>query len=123
MPGGDRTGPMGMGPRTGRAAGYCSGFGVPGYANPGPGRGFGRGWGMGWGRGFGRGFGRGWGRGFWGAGYGAWGAAAPQVPVVGPVSVKDEMEVLKSQSEYLEKSLTSIRERIAELESRKDKGN
>jgi hypothetical protein len=33
MPRGDRTGPMGMGARTGRKAGYCSGFGVPGYAN------------------------------------------------------------------------------------------
>ncbi|MGB9888435.1 MAG: DUF5320 domain-containing protein [Anaerolineae bacterium] len=35
MPAGDRTGPMGMGPMTGRRAGYCAG-----YANPGPGRGF-----------------------------------------------------------------------------------
>ncbi|MCF7709262.1 MAG: DUF5320 domain-containing protein, partial [Verrucomicrobia bacterium] len=31
MPGGDRTGPMGAGPRSGRAAGYCAGFGAPGY--------------------------------------------------------------------------------------------
>ncbi len=35
MPGGDRTGPMGMGPRTGWGAGFCAGYGVPGYANPG----------------------------------------------------------------------------------------
>lgn len=34
MPGGDRTGPMGMGPMTGRAAGYCAGYPVPGYTNP-----------------------------------------------------------------------------------------
>ncbi|MCF7946089.1 MAG: DUF5320 domain-containing protein, partial [Spirochaetia bacterium] len=26
MPRGDRTGPDGMGPRTGRALGYCSGY-------------------------------------------------------------------------------------------------
>jgi len=34
MPWGDGTGPMGMGPMTGRAAGFCAGYGVPGYANP-----------------------------------------------------------------------------------------
>ena len=33
MPGGDRTGPMGMGPMTGRAAGYCAGYPVPGFLN------------------------------------------------------------------------------------------
>lgn len=38
MPGGDGTGPMGMGPMTGRGAGYCAGNDVPGYANPLPGR-------------------------------------------------------------------------------------
>ena len=30
MPGGDGTGPMGMGPMTGRGAGYCAGFAAPG---------------------------------------------------------------------------------------------
>jgi hypothetical protein len=48
MPGGDGTGPMGMGPMTGRAAGYCAGINMPGFANAvfgysGLGRGFGRG--------------------------------------------------------------------------------
>lgn len=33
MPGGDRTGPQGSGPKTGRAAGCCSGYAIPGYAN------------------------------------------------------------------------------------------
>lgn len=33
MPRGDGTGPMGMGPKTGRAAGYCTGYSVPGFAN------------------------------------------------------------------------------------------
>lgn len=32
MPGGDRTGPAGMGAMTGRRAGFCSG-GMPGYAS------------------------------------------------------------------------------------------
>jgi hypothetical protein len=33
MPRGNRTGPMGMGPMTGRGAGYCAGFSVPGFMN------------------------------------------------------------------------------------------
>ena len=34
MPRGDGTGPRGMGPMTGRAAGFCAGYPVPGYMNP-----------------------------------------------------------------------------------------
>lgn len=30
MPGGNKTGPLGMGPRTGRHAGYCAGFDASG---------------------------------------------------------------------------------------------
>lgn len=52
MPGGDGTGPLGRGPRTGRGLGYCNNYPQPGYANPSPG--FGRGLGFGRGRGFGR---------------------------------------------------------------------
>ena len=52
MPWGDGTGPAGAGPMTGRAAGYCAGYSVPGYQNPIPGRGFagrgGGGGGRGW---------------------------------------------------------------------------
>ncbi len=44
MPGGDRTGPAGLGPRTGRARGFCGGYATPGFMDPAPGRGaFGRG--------------------------------------------------------------------------------
>ena len=64
MPGGDRTGPLGEGPMTGRRAGFCAGFSNPGYMNPLPREGFGRGRGRGLGKGWRRGFGRGWGRGF-----------------------------------------------------------
>lgn len=39
MPGGDGTGPAGLGPMTGRAAGYCAGYPVPGFMNPIIGRG------------------------------------------------------------------------------------
>lgn len=35
MPWGNGTGPAGLGPMTGRAAGYCAGFNMPGYLNPG----------------------------------------------------------------------------------------
>ncbi|MCD6231566.1 DUF5320 domain-containing protein [Candidatus Aerophobetes bacterium] len=49
MPAGDGTGPLGLGPMTGRAAGYCAGFPVPGFMNPLGGR---LGLGFGWGRGF-----------------------------------------------------------------------
>jgi hypothetical protein len=41
MPWGDRTGPLGLGPRTGRGLEFCSGYDVPGYMNPGPGLGLG----------------------------------------------------------------------------------
>jgi len=71
MPGGDRTGPEGRGPKTGRGAGYCAGNDQPGFTEPGP-----RG-GGGFGFGFGRGRGAGWGwrrggrvRGFGGRGRG-----------------------------------------------------
>ena len=86
MPFGDGTGPRGLGPMTGRAAGFCAGFGRPGFANPVPGRWFGGGYGApmsagfgggygapmsaGFGLGFGRGFGRGRGR---GRGWSRWG--------------------------------------------------
>jgi len=61
MPRGDGTGPLGKGALSGRAAGICAGFGLPGSANPAQGRGFG----MGFGRerglgGRGGGGGRGW---------------------------------------------------------------
>ncbi|PVX25499.1 MAG: hypothetical protein CW716_07835, partial [Candidatus Bathyarchaeum sp.] len=57
MPRGDKTGPCGAGPMTGRGAGYCAGYHVPGFMNPtgGYGQGRGRRRGRGWGRGFGRG--------------------------------------------------------------------
>ena len=69
MPGGDGTGPGGMGPMTGRAAGFCAGYPVPGFMNPIGGR-----LGLGLGRGMGRGMRR---RPFYGypysSGYGAYG--------------------------------------------------
>jgi hypothetical protein len=107
MPGGDRTGPRGMGAMTGRATGYCAGFGVPGYANPIPGRGFGMGFRRGGGaqgRGFGGG-GRGWRNMFYTTGQPGWmrfgGYAAPYgypAPYQAP-NPEMEKQFLKSQAD------------------------
>ena len=43
MPAGDKSGPLGQGPRTGRGKGFCSGSSAPGYANDEDRRGMGRG--------------------------------------------------------------------------------
>ncbi len=57
MPGGDRTGPVGAGPMTGRRLGFCVGNDEPGaFYNRG--YGFGRGAGMGYRHGLGSRFGR-----------------------------------------------------------------
>ena len=126
MPGGDGTGPGCMGPMTGRAAGFCAGYSVPGYANPVGGRGMGMGWGRGRGGGFGRGRGFGWGR----AGYGlpAYGStvnpyAYAGVPFVPTVAPQQELDGLKGQAEYLEDALDGIKKRIEELESQKSSKN
>jgi len=111
MPIGDRTGPSGMGPGTGRAMGYCYGFDSPGYTK-GPGRGMGRGGRSGYGRGMGRG------RGFM-AGRG-WGlnapGFAPGYPAAMPAIGKDEeVKMLKSQIEYLANEQKNIEKRLEEL--------
>jgi len=114
MPRGDRTGPMGMGAMSGRAAGYCAGFGMPGYANPIPGRGFGMGFGRG--RGFGGG-GRGWRHTFYATGLPGWarcgGYAAPsQKP-----DSEMEKKALDSQAEALQSELNLIKKRLSEIET------
>ena len=110
MPGGDRTGPAGMGPMTGRAAGFCAGFGVPGYANSGRGRGF-------WGRGRGMGRGRGYGWPAWSGNVNPYAYGAS--PIAPQISVQQELEGLKGQAEYLEDTLDGIKKRIEELENQK----
>ncbi len=118
MPRGDRTGPTGMGPMTGRAAGYCAGYGMPGYGNPTPGRGFGMGYGRG--RGFlGRGFGggRGWRHWFWATGLPGWmrfGAYA--APYLQP-DPEMEKQALKNEAAALESEINSIKKRLAEIET------
>ncbi len=63
MPRGDGTGPGGMGPMTGRGAGFCAGYDRPGFLNPIGGR-------------LGGGFG--WARGGLPVNYGGWGGYQPQ---------------------------------------------
>ena len=117
MPGGDRTGLWGLGPRTGRAAGFCAGYGMPGYMNPIPGRGF-CGWGGG---GFGRGMG--WGRGFrhrwfWRGGY-YYPPFAYGVPA--PLSPEDEKAFLQDQLKALNEEMEAVRQRLESLEKGSEK--
>lgn len=107
MPGGDRTGPLGMGPMTGRGAGFCTGNTVSGFMNPTINRGMGFGLGCGRGRGFGRGWGYGW--------------ADPGYPnTAQPANLQaDELTALKNQAKYLNGTLQAINSRITDLESGK----
>ncbi len=64
MPAGDKTGPTGQGPMTGRKMGFCSGNDSPGFSNSGTDKKTGRGIGGGLGRGRNSMRGAGSGRGF-----------------------------------------------------------
>jgi hypothetical protein len=108
MPFGDGTGPMGYGPMTGRAAGYCAGYTTPGYMNPIPGRG----WGF-WGRGRG-------GRGFRRWAWDPWVYTPyPAYPYLPPP--EQELDVLKNQAEQLKATLDEINARIEKLSKEKSK--
>ena len=146
MPRGDRTGPAGAGPMTGRGAGLCAGYPAAGALNPGTsGGGRGRGWGCrgdggrepsgGWagGRGWGGG-GRG-GRGDGGRrhrhwvhanGLTGWQRAAlagegdvlpPRASSGPPMTPEQELEVLKRQARSLEQTLEELRGRIGRIET------
>ncbi len=108
MPRGDRTGPNGWGPMTGRRAGYCAGYPVPGYMNdvPGWGRGYGYGRGARWGYGYGGGYGRGY---RWGAGYG------PGYYPAGEWTAEDEKTFLENELKFLEQQQKNLRKRLDEL--------
>lgn len=114
MPRGDGTGPTGMGPMSGRAAGFCAGFGMPGYANSGPGRGFGRG--RGWGRGFGGGR-RGWRHWFHATGLPGWMRFGGRAATYQKPDPELEKQALKNEAEFLQVELDSIRKRLGEIET------
>jgi hypothetical protein len=118
MPFGDRTGPLGLGPRTGRAMGYCAGFPGPGSMNTIPGRGW-----FGGGRGRGRGWfggGRGWRHQYWATGLPSWARAGYGYPTFGVYpytpTAKEEMDSLKDQAEFFKQQLDDIQNRISTLE-------
>ena len=123
MPGGDRTGPLGAGQVTGRGAGLCTGYDVPGYLNP-VGRGFGRG--AGYMRGFGGGRGRGSRHQYWATGHPGWARSGWNYPIpeyyqteVGVPNRKAELKSLKEQALYFGEALESINKRIDELQKEK----
>ncbi len=113
MPGGDGTGPMGMGPMTGRGAGFCAGFGVPGFVSRGPGTGFGRGRGGGFGR-----------RnmfyttGLTGRQRAAMGASEPSATAAAPTATA-EKQFLETQVGAMQSQLDEVKRRLAELEGAK----
>lgn len=120
MPGGDGTGPAGAGPMTGRGAGFCAGYPVPGYMNPVGGRGYYGGGAWGRGRGYRHWYhatgAPGWMRAA--RGLPAWGGYGypyplPPLPTLTP---QQEMEMLKAGAQGLERDLSEIRKRMEELE-------
>ena len=120
MPRGDKTGPEGMGPITGRGMGFCAGYNTAGFANAGFG-----------GNRIGHGFGFGGGRGGWshrrwqGDAYG-WqrtpaggfhqGPAMPQA--VAPVMTREQqLQQLNAQVTHYEQALNALRAHIKEIEA------
>ena len=113
IPYGDRTGPWGRGPMTGRGAGYCAGYDMPGAMSPG------------WGRGFGRGSRRGMGRGR------GWGRGAPRPYFPEPAYPQEyarysrpdpeaEKAYLTDLVQSLEEELKDVKKRLSELADKKE---
>ncbi|MDA3925602.1 MAG: DUF5320 domain-containing protein [Kiritimatiellae bacterium] len=111
MPGGDRTGPMGMGAMTGRGAGICAGNTNPGFTNFTMGRGFGRGMGRGMSQG-------GFGGGRWG-GRGGFNFAGRRGSFATGVAYDqvDEKTILVNQEKALKMELDAVKNRLSSMES------
>jgi len=109
MPRGDKRGPMGQGPMTGRATGYCVGNDVPGYMEDRPGLGLARGFRGGRNAGMGRGLGRGMGRQM------SMPNAAPHEGNLAPTK-DEERNYLSKQAERLKRTLNEVEQRINELD-------
>ena len=122
MPGGDRTGPRGMGSRTGRAAGFCSGYGRPGHMSAGwAGRARGRGFGGRCRNGRGAGAGCSRRNRYRAAGMPAW-AGYGSLPVgFQQPDPEAEKQALKHQADALQAELELINKRLAEMESAPDR--
>ena len=109
MPGGNKSGPEGDGAMTGRGAGFCAGFSVPGFMNRIRGL-----------RVFGRGPGRGImaGRGSYRVGRSAgWRSRAfYQDGDMNDAAPEQEMDLLIDQSRSLKERIDGVNSRIKELE-------
>jgi len=119
MPRGDRTGPLGEGPMTGRQLGYGAGFDNPGYTK-GAGVRLGRGF-FGRGAGFGPGYGRGFFRRGWGQGFDPryfWRHQEHTQPEY--IHGETEINALKSEVSDLKDRLSTIMERIESIFSTKN---
>jgi len=105
MPGGDRTGPWGEGPLTGRKMGFCAGYDVPGYMNMQTARG------GGFGRRFrgGSAYGRGYGLGF------RHGQTSQHWEGLADVS---ERTMIENQIRVLKDQLSALEERLSKLEDK-----
>src|SRR6056297_1284643 len=101
MPRGDKKGPMGQGPMTGRAMGYCVGNDVPGYMEDRPGLGLARGFRGGRNAGMGRGLGR----------EKNMPNAAPYEENLAPTK-EEERNYLSRQAERLKRTLNEVEQRI-----------
>ena len=125
MPGGDRTGPFGEGPLTGRGAGLCKGYDSPGFTtSPGRGRFAGRGF---WrGRGGGRGGGRGWRNMFYATGqpgWMRWGRGYEDMPEDERYYAEDDREMLERRAADLRAELKSIDKRLKGNKAKAEKSS
>jgi len=103
MPGGNKTGPRGEGPMTGRRLGFCAGNDRPGFDTT-PGN-----FGYGYGRGFGRGGGMGYG---FRHGYGRF--------MDEPVQNVSKETLLENETRILKEQLASVEKQLSELKKRTD---
>ena len=109
MPRGDGTGPMGLGPMTGRAVGYCNGYENPGFADSV--------------LGFGRGGGRGLRRRSSVCGFPRTVPIMQEYPAyyqANRVNPEVELQMLNNQIKMMERSLKNAKERLSELEKAED---
>jgi len=97
-----------MGPRTGRGAGYCTGWDAPGYQSPAGN------WGRGWRRGGG---GRGLQQGFRGGRGPAFAEPELERPMSRPRRTQDRLESLQSIVADLGNQLEEVSRRLGGLES------
>jgi len=119
MPKGDRTGPMGTGARSGRAAGFCAGFEMPGYANTpiSGGLGMGRRRRLGGGEGP-MAEGRGWRHRYFSTERPGHRYFANNLSPVQPAYPELEKDYLRNRSQALQSELDAINKRLGEMESR-----